>query len=239
MAKLEYNKENYLIKPKKLLETLEVFNPTNDTETLYRNKNVITGSENDINDNVIVSQLVRLVSLLSKSVDISALPQAQQDSINTTIALFETYPMMGDQMLATDGRIRLEQAMINQETYASNNAEVTGEEIITDPYQGFENIAKTSPYDQATRELLIDELVQQSALPFGDYEEVDRNGMSQFIDHGDKYTMTGTYGNMPGGREVYEVVGQDELASVNSGWVITQHMAQDTYFDTTENIFKK
>ncbi len=98
------------------------------------------------------------------------------------------------------------------------------------------------PYSTLTysqREMVIGELVQQSTIIFADYDQVDQDGMAEFINTGELYTMTGSYSGMPGGREVYEVIGEDEFASIDSGWVITQHMTQDTYFDTTDSIFKK
>ncbi len=96
-----------------------------------------------------------------------------------------------------------------------------------------------STQTQETREMLIGELVSQSTIIFADYDQADQDTMSLFIDDGIKGTLTGAYASMPGGRQVYEVVGQDELASVNCAWVITQHMAQNTYFDTVDGIFKK
>ncbi len=98
------------------------------------------------------------------------------------------------------------------------------------------------PYSSLTqpqREMLIGELVSQSTIIFADYDAADQTGMAEFIDFSTKYTMVGSYSGMPGGREVYEVIGENSAASIDSGWVITQHMTQDTYFDTTDSVFKK
>ncbi len=237
MSKLEYNKENYLLKPKKLLETLEVFNPTNDTETLYMNRNVIAGSDSDINNNVVVSQLIRLVSLLSKSIDISALPQEQQDSINVTIDLFETYPMMGDQMLATDGRNRLEQAMINQETYANNNAVVTGETVITDPYQGFENIAMTSSLSEQERNRLIDAIFTQDVSVITDLDAGDQLIISDFIDTGSTGVLLGSYGPTPAGQDLHESL--DISPGADLALIFTEHIKGGTIYNSDELLFVK
>ncbi len=95
-----------------------------------------------------------------------------------------------------------------------------------------------SPLNYDQREMLIGELVSQSTIIFDDYDAVDQTGMAEFINSGTKYTITGSYTGMPGGREVYEAIGEDQAASIDSGWVITQHMTQDTYFDNSIGEFR-
>jgi hypothetical protein len=118
------------------IEKIDTVMKSDDTETLYLNGTIVKDSDRYIDTNVIISQLIRLTSLLTKVVDLSTLPQEQQDSINELVLIFEAYPTMGDQMLATDGRIRVETAMQNQEKFAENYADVKNEPIIDNPYEG-------------------------------------------------------------------------------------------------------
>ncbi len=89
----------------------------------------------------------------------------------------------------------------------------------------------------ATRQLLIDELIGQSALTFITYTTTDRNGMTDFIANGTLYTLTGKYISMPHGRDLYNSVGEtgsDILIAV----MISKHINQGTFFDPIDNLFR-
>ncbi len=86
------------------------------------------------------------------------------------------------------------------------------------------------------RQTLIDELVQQSTIPLFDYNQVDQDGMANFINTNTKYTLTGIYIDLPTGRNVYDCLG--EAYNQDSGVMITKHIYGNTYFDETSQTFE-
>ncbi len=106
------------------------------------NQTLIKAPNQDIDKDILISQLVRIVSLLSKATDLSSLSQSQQDAINTTVALLESTPMFGDQILAENGAA-FNRAISSQNKFANNYSSVTGNQTISNVYEGLENIGNT------------------------------------------------------------------------------------------------
>ncbi len=232
---MKYEKENIvsgaLVSPG-YEETAEIIRKDNDSETLYENKNAVVGSVVEINNDVVLSQLVRIVSLIANTVDLTSLPQDQQDGIATAVTVLEAYPMMGDQMVAQDGKGRLEGAMIDNATFAANYASVTGGTVITDPYDGIVNTVDTVSNTKNERTTIIDEILSQSGETMGDLTPGDTAIITDYIDYAAKGIMVDTYGHTPTGRNIYDSLGlaHDQDMSI----VMTAHINGGTIFDGSE-----
>ncbi len=235
--KLIYPKvPNVIIKPLKYTEAPTEYYLNDNTDTFYKNSSDDTITQ-DINKDILISQLVRLTSLIGKAVDLSALPQEQQDSITSIINIFEAYPMMGDQMLATDGRGLLDNVMASQETYANNNSEVTGETVIADPYQGFENIAKTSSLSSQERSQLIDAIFAQDTSSINDLDAGDQLIITDFIDTAVIGVLLGSYGPTSAGQDLHESLGISPGADL--ALIFTEHIKGGTIYNSDESLFIK
>ncbi len=216
-------------------EVIETLKKSQDTDTLYLNNQQTAQSDTNINLEIMVSQLVRLVSLLSKTADLSTLPQDQQDSFQSIIEVFEKYPTMGDQMLSEDGKGRVESAMITSAQQAANFADVTGSVVITDPYEGFENVSKTSSCTKVERQLLVDEILQQAVVEYSALTVGDQVVVDSFIESGLKADLTGTYIDVPTGRNIYDVL--ELIYNQDLSIVMSAHINGGTIFDTDLNEF--
>ncbi len=219
------------------VESTEEFKKNADSEVTYENSLNSESYTPDIDNDILISQLIRLVSLIAKTVDLTTLPQEQQDAISAQVSIFESYPMMGDQIMFTDGPSRLAGAMKLQGQYAENYAGVINTSVIADPYKGLEASTR-STLDKAARQLLIDKLVSQSLIGFNSYDQVDQEGMTAFIDNGFKYIMIGSYVDMPNGNEVYTSLNAPTSPTQDAGVMITNHMVAGSYFDVDSQTFK-
>ncbi len=83
---------------------------------------------------------------------------------------------------------------------------------------------------------LIDELKAQSTIPGSNFSESDSDVMNNFVTSNITYaSLTGIYGIMPSGRDLYDSLGESVGQEINV--MITKHIQGRTYFDTDTQLF--
>ncbi len=84
---------------------------------------------------------------------------------------------------------------------------------------------------------IIEELSSQAGIPENGFTAGDRIVIDNFITTGDKGILTGIYGLMPNGREVYTSIEFDPTNQLDSSIVITAHIEQETSYDEINDKF--
>ncbi len=87
------------------------------------------------------------------------------------------------------------------------------------------------------RQTLISELMTQSNMRFDLLTPSDQDLSHSFMQDGEKVVLSGTYGDMPNGRNVYVVLDFETSPLQEWSTIVNEHINQETSFDTTSNTF--